>query len=80
MSDKKVPAFWKTLAIGLIIILTCETVFFLGLLWVGTSDINKENECSVACADFGATSYQYNSGTCACYDSENNIIKQEFIR
>ena len=68
---------WKLTAIIFIVLFILETVFFIGILSIGFSEIDKENQCIYnVCSSPIYNSYTYYDyeGICECYT--NGILKK----
>ena len=75
---------WKTIAIIFITLFVLETILVIWFISLGISMNNRETECSVnICGEVENTvSYQYDDydQMCYCVDSNNEVIKQQFIK
>lgn len=74
---------WKITAIIFIVLFVLETIIFVWILSWGLQIVAKENECSVnVCSGEEIVSYYYDESQsiCYCYDVNEEIVKQQFIR
>ena len=72
---------WKVTAIVFIILFILETIFFISIVSIGFSDLNKENQCMYnVCGGESYDSYVYYEfeGICECYKS-GIVKKMEYI-
>ena len=72
---------WKVTAIIFIVLFILETAFFIGILSIGISDIEKENQCAYnVCDGSGYQSYIYYefTGVCECYNN-GELMKTRYL-
>ncbi len=73
---------WKVTAIVFIVLFILETIFFISIIGIGFSEIDKENQCVYnVCGDDEFDSYIYYDfeGICECY-TQGELIKTEYIK
>lgn len=81
MSLKKIKMNnWKITGIISIVFNVLLIALFVFLMFVGSTDVQKENECVVnVCSMDNAASYDYYDGVCECYNNLGFMIHQEII-
>jgi len=74
---------WKIIVVILSLLCITEFIFIIWVFDLGGKIVTNKNMCieNVCGKGVGAIYYQYfiEDGMCECYDSEMNVIKQEYI-
>ena len=72
---------WKVTAIVFILLFILQSLFWIGILSIGFSEIDKENQCAYnVCDGSGYESYIYYDfeGICECYNN-GELMKTRYL-